>query len=131
MQKAVKDVDTYIALASKPAQVMMKQIRAAIRSAAPQATEMISYAIPFYQYKSLGFKGRMIYFAAYPSHVGVYVVPRNIPPALAKQVAKFKAGKSTLQFPIGTKIPVTMIKQLVKLRMKEIDESLKVKGKKV
>jgi len=129
MQKAVKDVTTYIALAPKPAQEMMKQLRAAIRSTAPKAQEMISYAIPFYQYKSLGFKGRMIYFAAYPSHIGVYVVPRKIPPVLAKQVAKYKAGKSTLQFPIGTKIPIAMIKQLVKIRMKEIDASLNNSGK--
>lgn len=125
-----KTVDGYIASFPKPAQVMMKQLRSAIRSTCPQATETISYAIPFYEYKSAGYTGRMMYFAGYKSHIGVYVVPRKIPVGLAKQVAKYKKAKSTLQFPIGTKIPVAMIKQLVKIRMKEIDASLRTKAKK-
>lgn len=125
MRPIAKNVPAYIASFPKPAQVMMKQLRTAITSTSPKAKEMISYAIPFYEYKSVGYLGRMIYFAAYKSHIGVYVVPRRIPPALAKQMAKYKAAKSTLQFPIGSKIPLAMIKQLVKIRMKEIDQSLK------
>lgn len=120
-----KTVSSYIANFPKPVQAMMKQLRTTIKSTAPKATELISYDIPFYQYKSPGYPGRMIYFAAYKSHIGVYVVPRKVPIALAKQMAKYKAAKATLQFPIGTKIPLAMIKQLVRLRMKEIDQSLK------
>lgn len=128
MKRAIaKTVDGYIAAWPKPTQAMLRQLRSAIKSACPAAKETISYAIPFYEYKSSGYPGRMIYFAAYKSHVGVYVVPRSLPPALAKQVAKYKQAKSTLHFPIGTKIPVGMIRQLVKIRMKEINASLKRK----
>lgn len=56
---------------------MMNQLRKAILSACPTAKEMISYAIPFFEYKSPGYPGRMIYFAAYKSHIGVYVVPQK------------------------------------------------------
>lgn len=109
---------------------MMKQLRSAIKSTAPKAREIISYDIPFYEYKAPGYKGRMIYFGAFKTHVSVFVVPRKVPPALAKQLKTYKVAKSTLRFPVGTKIPLAMIKQLVKIRMKEINASLKLTAKK-
>lgn len=125
MKAPIKTVDAYIAAAPKPAQVMMKQIRAAIKSVAPKTNERISYAIPFYEYKSPGYKGRLAYFGAFKSHVSMFVVPEKISPALVKEVQQYKVAKSTLRFPIGTKVPVALIKKLIKLRMKEIDANLK------
>jgi len=126
MPKA-KTVSEYIAQFPKPAQTTMKQLRAIIKAACPQATEKISYAIPFYEYRSPGYPGRMIYFAAAKNHIGVYIIPKELPPAVAKEVAKYKQAKATLHFPIGKKVPATLIRQLVKLRMKEIDANLKAK----
>ena len=114
-------VDEYIAKASGPAQQMMKQIRAAIRSVAPEAEEKMSYGMPFYEYKFPGYKGRLAYFGAYRKHISFYAVPRNLPPALDEQLEQYKVAKATLQFPIGTKVPVALLKQLVKLRKNEID----------
>lgn len=68
----------------------------------------------------------MAYFGAFRTHVSVFVVPRSVPLALAKKMKLYQAGRATLRFPIGTKIPITMIKQLVKIRMKEIDRSLAI-----
>ena len=116
-----KEVDEYIAKASEPAQQMMKQIRATIRAVAPEAEEKMSYGIPFYEYKFPGYKGRLAYFGAYKKHISFYAVPRNVPPALDKQLEEYKAEKATLQFPIGTKVPVTLLKELVILRKNEID----------
>lgn len=120
-----KTVSEYIARYPKPAQLTMRHIRSLIKSACPSAQEMISYAIPFYQYKSPGYAGRMIYFAAAKYHIGVYVIPRALPPSVAKEVAKYKRAKATLHFPIGKPVPAKLIRQLVKIRMKEIDASLK------
>ncbi len=102
----------------------MKQLRRIIKATAPQAKEMISYRLPFYEYRSPGYKGRMIYFGAFRTHVSVFVVPRQVPAALKKQVAKYQAGRSTLQFPLRSTLPLSMIQQLIKIRMKEIDASL-------
>jgi len=98
--------------------------------AAPKAKERISYGIPFYEYKSPGYKGRMVYFGTFKNHVSMFVVPEAVPPAIAKQLKPYKVAKSTLRFPIGTKVPVSLIKKLVKLRMKEINQTLKPKTKK-
>ena len=114
-------VNEYIAKASGPAQKMMRQIREAIRSVAPEAEEKMSYGMPFYEYKFPGYKGRLAYFGAYKKHISFYAVPRNLPPDLDKQLETYKAAKATLQFPIGTAVPITLLKQLVKLRKDEID----------
>lgn len=114
-------VDEYIAKAPEPARQMMKQIRATIRATVPEAEEKMSYGMPFYEYKFSGFKGRLAYFAAYKKHVSFYAVPRAVPADLAKKLDQYKAAKATLQFPLGTKVPLVMLKQLVKLRKQEID----------
>jgi uncharacterized protein YdhG (YjbR/CyaY superfamily) len=111
----------YIASAPLQARTMMKEIRSAIRSAAPEAAESISYGMPFYAYKYPGYKGRLTYFGAFTKHVSLFIIPRKVPASLAAQVRKYKAEKATLQFPLGTRVPTGLIKKLVKLRMKEID----------
>ena len=114
-------VDEYIASAPEPAQQMMKQIRTAIRAVAPEAQEKISYRMPFYEYKFPGYKGRLAYFAAFKDHVSFFAIPGNVPAGLAKKLEKYKAAKATLQFPLGTKVPIALLKQLVRLRKKDID----------
>lgn len=115
------DVDEYIAEASEPAQKMMKQIRAVIREVAPEADEKVSYRMPFYEYKFSGYKGRLAYFAAFKDHVSFFAIPGKVPADLAREVEKYKAAKATLQFPLGSKVPIALLKKLVKLRKDEID----------
>ena len=116
-----EEVDEYIAKASRPAKQMMKEIRAAIRAVAPEAEEKISYRMPFYEYRFPGHKGRLAYFAAFKDHVSFFAIPGNVPPELAKKLEPYKVAKATLQFPLGTKVPVTALKKLVKLRKDAID----------
>lgn len=119
MPKRPQDVDSYIAATPKPAQRMMKQLRAAIKSTAPNTTEKISYGIPFYEYKYPGYKGRLVYFAAFRNHVSIFAWGREVDKH--KELKPYKTSKGTLQFPIGAKIPIRLIKTVVKARMKEID----------
>ena len=117
-----KDVDKYIAKSVKPAQVMMKKIRAAIRSAAPRAREKMSYGIPFYEYKSPGYKGRLAYFGAFKNHVSIFAWGREVDSLAA--LKKYKTSKGTIQFPLGSKVPVALVKKVIRTRMKVIDASV-------
>ena len=119
-------VDEYIANAPEAAQQMMKQIRAAIRATVPEAEEKVSYGMPFYEYRFPGYKGRLAYFSVFKKHISFYAVPHNIPTDLAKKPEQYKAAKSTLQFPLDKKVPVALLKKLVKLRKEEIDASVKL-----
>ncbi len=114
--KPVKDVDEYIALASKEVQGKLKEIRAAIKATAPQAHEKISYGMPYYHYK-----GRLVYFAYAKHHIGLYALPGNIKEH-KDELKKYLAAKATLHFALDEKLPIPLIKKLVKAQMK-INES--------
>ncbi len=103
-----KSVAEYIATASPEARPMLRQLRAAVRAAAPQAKEGMSYGMPYYSYL-----GRLVYFAAFRSHVSLFASARTIQ-AHAATLKKYQTSKATLQFPLGTRVPVTVVGKVVK-----------------
>jgi len=108
-----KDVSAYIAAAPIESRPMLRQLRRAIREAAPKAEERISYRMPYYHHH-----GRLIYFAAYRHHVGLYIMGGSHK-AMAAELKPYQTSKATLRFPIGGKIPVTLVKKIVKTRARE------------
>jgi uncharacterized protein YdhG (YjbR/CyaY superfamily) len=112
-------ISAYIAAAPKPAQLMMKRLRAEILAVAPMVTEKISYGMPFFQYKKEGFLGRLVYFGAFKNHVSIFAWGREVD--AFPELAKYKTSKGTLQFPLGTTIPSTLVRKVVKARMKALD----------
>ncbi|TMF23705.1 MAG: DUF1801 domain-containing protein [Chloroflexi bacterium] len=104
------DVDAYIAAAPRTVQPKLRQLRTAIKAAAPKATEKISYGIPFYDYK-----GRLIYFAIHTTHIGMY------PSGDAKGLEKYLTEKATLRFPLDEPLPLERIRKLIADRVKERD----------
>ena len=116
--KQVNGVDEYIAAAPKEVQLKLKEIRAAIREVASDASESISYGMPFYSYKGEeGFKGRLIYFGLLKSSIALYMRPQDIEP-YTKEVEEYKSTKSALQFPLDQAIPISLVRKLVKEAMK-------------
>ena len=109
-----KEVDAYIAAAPTAAQPHLRQMRQTILAAAPKAEEKMSYGMPFYEYK-----GRLVYFAALKKHVGLYAVGE------AKGLEKYFYGASTLRFLFGEPVPVALITNLVKARVKKNEAKAK------
>ena len=108
------EVDAYIAAAPKAAQPLLRQLRAAIREAAPDAEERISYGIVGYFYPT-----RLIYFGGHEKHVALY------PAGDANGLEKYLYGASTLRFPLNERLPIARIKALVRARVKERDAAAK------
>ena len=107
------DVDAYIAAAPKAVQPLLDQLRQVIKTAAPQAKEKISYGMPSYEHR-----GRLAYFAGYERHVGLYGVA-HVASANDDDVTKYLENRSTLRFPVGQKLPVALVRRLIKARVKE------------
>lgn len=105
------NIDEYIAGFPKDTQKALKLIRATIRKAAPKAEETISYAIPAYKLDGKW----LIYFAAFTNHVSVYPAPRGRV-EFREELAQYKGGKGTVQFPLREPIPTDLIKRIVKFR---------------
>lgn len=115
--KPVKDVDEYVALAPKEVQDKLKEFRATIKTAAPGAQERISYGMPYYYYK-----GRLVYFGLSKKHIGLYI-PTPVVEEHKSELKGYETSKATVRFPLNKKLPVSLIKKLIKVRIKKNDEA--------
>jgi uncharacterized protein YdhG (YjbR/CyaY superfamily) len=113
VSKPARDVDEYIAGFPPEVRVRLEKVRAAIRKAAPQATESISYRIAAYQ-----LDGVLIYFAGFERHIGVYPAPRSSI-EFHDELAAYEGGKGTVQFPHDKPLPLGLIARIVKFRAAE------------
>ncbi len=111
--KRYASVDEYIRSFPAPTRKILRELRAAMRQAAPDAGEKISYGIP-----TLFQNGTLVHYAAYEKHIGLYGAPRS-PRELDRRLQKYRTGKGTLQFPIDRKLPLALVRQIVRLRVKE------------
>lgn len=108
-------IDEYIAEFPPETQAVLQEVRALIRSVAPEATETISYAIPTFD---LGGK-HLVHFAGYARHVGLYPTPSGMV-EFADELAPYKSGKGSAQFPLGTPLPTDLIRRIVEFRVTEV-----------
>lgn len=106
------DVDAYIDAAPMATQPLLRELRAVIRMAAPQAHERISYGMPTYEQN-----GRIAYFAGYKNHVGLYAVIHE-DSAAADEAREYLENRSTLRFAVGKPLPVALIKKAVRERVR-------------
>lgn len=109
-------VDEYIKSFPPKTQSLLKQLRKTIKATAPKADELISYGIAGYKYH-----GVLVYFAGFTNHVSVYPAPRTAP-EFKKELAEYKGGKGTVQFPLDKPLPLGLVKKIVKYRLKQNEE---------
>jgi uncharacterized protein YdhG (YjbR/CyaY superfamily) len=104
-------VDDYIARQGPEAQPMLHQLRQAVRAALPRAEESISgYNMPTYR-----IDGRAVaYFGAAKKHCALYGVEQA---GFEEELVRYGgATRGTLRFSLGEKLPVGLVKRLVKAR---------------
>jgi len=112
--KALNGVDEYIASAPVEIRPKLKQLREAIRKAAPDAVESISYGMPFYSFKGeSGFTARLCYFGLTKGSIAFYMRP-HVLAKHADEVEEIKSTKSALHLPLDKPISVSLIKKLVR-----------------
>src|ERR1700755_1854764 len=73
---------------------ILRQVRQAVRRAAPDATEVISYRIP-----ALKQHGVLVYYAAFKHHIGFYPPVRG-DARLEQAAARYAGAKGNLRFPL-------------------------------
>jgi uncharacterized protein YdhG (YjbR/CyaY superfamily) len=112
-EQAPKTVDEYIAAFPKDTQRILHQLRQAIREAAPQAEEVISYQMPAFKQN-----GILVWFAAFKNHVGFYPKTSAIK-VFKNRLSSYQTGKGTIRFPNNEPIPIELVKEIVTFRLRE------------
>src|ERR1044072_1019708 len=108
ISKKPTTIDEYIADFPRDVQPLLEKVRAAIRKAAPDAEEAISYQMPTFKQH-----GNLIHFAGYDRHIGLYPGSRPIE-AFKDELTKYKTSKGTVQLPLDKPIPVGLIGKITK-----------------
>jgi len=106
-------VDQYIAEFPENTRIVLQHMRELIRSAAPEATEKISYQMPTFFWK-----GNLVHFAAFKNHIGFYPLP-HVLISFEEELKNYKTGKGSVQFPLDTPLPAELIVRMVRFRLEE------------
>src|SRR5688572_12339223 len=112
---SVKNVNEYISDAPKEARSHLREIRAAVKSAIPKAEEGIRYGKPFYKYH-----GMLAGFDAYKHHIGFEIWADKLQSEDRKMLEEkgYKTGSRTFQIRYDQKVPLTVIKKMLKAQAK-------------
>jgi uncharacterized protein YdhG (YjbR/CyaY superfamily) len=119
----ITTIDEYIAVFPREIQVLLEQMRAAIRTAAPEAEEKISYQMP-----AFALHGNLVYFAAWKKHIGFYPTSSSTR-KFARELSVFEFAKGSVKFPIEKPLPLRLIARIVKFRVAENLAKAKAKGR--
>lgn len=111
--KTFTDINEYISEFPDEIKAVLEQIRETIQQAAPGAKEAIRYGMPTFV-----LNGNLVHFAAYKNHIGFYPAPSGIDEFI-EELAVYRTGKGTIQFPVNQPIPFNLIKKVVEFRVKE------------
>lgn len=112
-REAPATIDEYIADFPMEVQVMLERLRLTIATAAPDATEKISYQMPTFY-----FNGNLVHFAAFKHHIGFYPTPSGIS-AFREELKDYKTSKGAVQFPLDKPLPLELVKKIVGFRVTE------------
>ena len=121
-QEAPQTIDAYIAVFPEDVQAILQQVRRTIHEAAPEATEAISYQMPTFK-----LNGNLVHFGAFKNHIGFYPVPSGMA-AFEEELAAYKQGKGSVQFPLNKPMPLDLIRRIVEFRVQESKAAKAARG---
>jgi uncharacterized protein YdhG (YjbR/CyaY superfamily) len=110
------NINEYIAGFPAEVQAVLEQVRAAVRQVAPNAEEAISYAIPTFRLRNKN----LVHFAAFKNHIGFYPTPTGSE-AFKEELAGYKTGKGSVQFPLDQPMPLDLITRIVMFRLEALE----------
>lgn len=106
-------INEYIAQYPPEIQEKLNEMRAVIVKAAPEAKEKISWGMATFT-----LNGNLVHFAGQKHHVGFYPGVSGVE-NFKDKLAEYKTSKGAIQFPYSKPLPLKLIDEIVRFRVKE------------
>jgi uncharacterized protein YdhG (YjbR/CyaY superfamily) len=123
--RSFTSVEEYLNDVPADKRMALEKLRKTIISVVPKAEEYISYGMPTFKYN-----GPLVSYAAFKEHCSLFPWGGSLIKKYAEELKPFKTSKGTIQFTINKPLPVSLVKKIVKERMKENEAKALAKSKK-
>jgi uncharacterized protein YdhG (YjbR/CyaY superfamily) len=112
---ASASVEAYLAACPEDSRAALEHLRAMIRSAAPEATETISYQMPAFRAH-----GRiLVWMGAFRDHCSLFPGSMALIEAHREELAGYRIAKGTIPFRRAKPLPAAVVEKIVKARLAE------------
>jgi len=112
---APNSVDDYLAGLPKDMRALLEGLRKAIKSAAPDATEVISYQMPAFKDGDR----LLVSFAAFKDHCSFFPMSKQVIEDHLGELRPHVSGKGTLRFTADEPLPAAVVRKIVRARLQE------------
>jgi uncharacterized protein YdhG (YjbR/CyaY superfamily) len=115
-------IDEYLSVLSADKRAALQALRELIHTAAPEATECISYKMPAFK-----LNGMLVGFAAHANHCALYAWNATSIAAFAGDLTDFEISKGTIRFTPEKPLPAELVRRLVEAKVAKNAERAKAK----
>jgi uncharacterized protein YdhG (YjbR/CyaY superfamily) len=109
-----KTIDAYLAELEPPFQKALSHIRQLMVKAAPEAEEVITYAMP-----GIGQDGALMAYFAFKKHCSIFPMGNSVFVGMAEEIAPWRTSSGTLQFAPDALPPDELIIRMLEARIAE------------
>jgi len=85
-----------------------------IKKSAAGAEEILSYGMPAFRFHSM-----LVYYAGFKNHYSLFPASSTVFKKFEDRLKNYVTSKGTIQFPLDKPVPVKLISDIIKFRMKE------------
>jgi uncharacterized protein YdhG (YjbR/CyaY superfamily) len=115
-----KGVEAYFRSLPPEQRKALQKLRDTIAAAAPAAEEGITYSMPGFLLGGKGFVG----YVAFKDHYSSFPMSPAAVDAHRTELGDHVTGKGTISFDYGKRLPVPLIKKVVRTRLAEVEKKL-------
>ena len=111
-----EQVNTYLSQVGSPQRETLEALRESIRTIIPFAEEGMKYGMPAFILDGKGVAG----YAAFKGHCSYFPMSGSVLESAGDLVANYEISKGGLRFSTDGRLPIGLLRKLIKMRMEEI-----------
>jgi uncharacterized protein YdhG (YjbR/CyaY superfamily) len=112
-----KSVKAYLSGLERPQRDAVEKLRDTIASVVPDAEEAIAWSMPAFRLRGKAFVG----YCAFKDHYSFFPMSTAAIEQHRDALGEHVTGKGTIAFSYDERLPVTLVKRVVKTRLAEVE----------